>query len=205
MNKINLRGIIRDILPSHNINGVQYNKANLIVKREDGNEDVVSLKFKSLSNPYGEDDFAELCGNIRSYSHKDDTGHNKGDVYVFTYFDKPETDDVNAFELSGRICKIDSIRTSASGKKHIHFIVANNLVVQSSNITLNAYLPCIAWGELAEKASTYKVNDSVVLKGSLHSREYVKQLEDGNVEVRVAHELLVNDIEGASVVSEGES
>ena len=50
MNEIKLRGLVRDIKPSHSIGDIEYNKANLIVSRDDGTEDVINLRFKKFSN-----------------------------------------------------------------------------------------------------------------------------------------------------------
>ena len=51
-NEIRLKGIICNIQPSHTIGEIQYDKADLIVKRIDGREDVLDLRFKKFCNPY---------------------------------------------------------------------------------------------------------------------------------------------------------
>mgnify|MGYP003311893088 CR=1 FL=1 len=71
MNEIIVKGIIKDIQYSHNIGEIEYNKANLLVKRDDGTEDVLTVKFKKFSNKYKENDLVELRGNIRSFSCKE--------------------------------------------------------------------------------------------------------------------------------------
>ena len=198
MNNIILRGVIRDIAFSHTINGVQYNKANLIVARGDGKEDVISLKFKAETNPYHEDELITISGNVRSYSHKEANGHNKVDIYVFTYFDKIEVDDdspyINKVYIDGKICKLSEIQDNGFSKKRIHYIIANNIESASKKVVLNAYLPCISWGEVAEQVANCKVSDSLQICGSLHSREYIKKHPDGSEEFKVAHELLINEI-----------
>ena len=40
MNKIQLSGIIKDIKYSHNIQDIEYYKANLLVPRDNGKEDI---------------------------------------------------------------------------------------------------------------------------------------------------------------------
>lgn len=199
MNTIILKGFIRNIQPSHKIKDIEYDKADLIVRRNDGKEDVLNLRFKKFSNVYKEDQEIELVGNIRSYSHAVEGGKNKVDIYVFTYFDIPDEEEVgnnpnNYFTVSGRICKIDEIRTTQNGKQNIHFLLANNLVFESSNQKLNSYLPCIAWGKIAKEIAKYSVNGRVTIKGELHSRNYKKQISEDEFELRVAHELLVTSI-----------
>ena len=41
MNNIILKGVIRNIEYSHTINETEYDKADLIVKRDEGSEDVI--------------------------------------------------------------------------------------------------------------------------------------------------------------------
>ena len=202
MNKITLKGTIRNIQPSHKIQDIEYEKADLIVPRGEGKEDVLNIRFKKFSNVYKEDQEIELEGNVRSYSHPVEGGKNKVDIYVFTYFDIPQAQEgeetpKNSFEIDGRICKKDEIRTTRNGKQNIHFLLANNLIIEGSNQKLNSYLPCIAWGKLARVIDKMEVNDRVIVKGELHSRHYRKKLseEEDDYEIRVAHELVITSIE----------
>ena len=200
MNVGNLKGIIKNIEPSHSIQGIDFGKADLLVKRDDGKEDILNVRFKKFSNVYSNDQEVTFSGNVRSYSSKLENGKNKVELYVFTYFDQPELDEndgeyVNYVELDGRICKIEDLRTTKSGKHNIHFILANNIIIENSNKKLNSYIPCIAWGETAESISKLTVNTKLKIVGSLHSREYKKSLPDGTFEFRIAHECLVESFE----------
>lgn len=199
MNTIKLKGILTNVAPSHEIGNVEFCKANMLVKRVDGREDLINIRFKKFSNPYNDGQEISLSGNIRSYSSKLENGKNKVDLYVFTYFDIPDLnendqEDINSVEIDGRICKIEPIRTTRSGKRNIHFILANNLIVSDGTKKLNSYIPCIAWGEIAEQLSALSVNSQIVIKGGLHSREYQKLLPNGESEIRVAHECVVTSI-----------
>ena len=196
-NQVILKGFLKNIQPSHTINDVEYDKANLIVKRDSGKEDVINLKFKKFSNPYKEEQEIEIIGNVRSYSRQLADGRNKVDIYVFTYFDRPdnlEVDIINQFDIDGRICKIDELRRTAAGKHNIHFILANNIITDIKGQKLNNYLPCVAWGKLAKELTEYHVNDVVKITGELHSREYKKTLENGEVIFKMAHELVISTI-----------
>lgn len=196
MNEIKLKGFIRDIKSSHVLNGVEYDKANLVVKRETGIEDIINLRFKKFSNFYRENQEIDLVGNIRSYSQKMEDGKNKVDIYVFTYFDHQEGDIVNNdFEADGRICKLDELRFLKNGKSNIHFILANNLEFGENGQKLNSYLPCIAWGKLAKQISCMKVNDKIKIHGKLQSREYKKYYSENEFDIKVAHEVYVDSIE----------
>lgn len=197
MNDIRLSGIIKNIQHSHNIGDISFDKAQLIVNRGNGYEDVINLRFKSFSNKYKDNDKINITGNIRSYSYKVSEDKNRVIIYVFTYFDElSDEDNVNNEALiDGRICKINDLRTTKSGKHNIHFILANNLHSQDNEKRLNSYIPCIAWGKIAKEIEKYSVNTKLKVKGQLHSREHMKKLENGDVEIRIAHELLVTEFE----------
>ena len=81
MNEIKLFGTIRNIEHSHSIGDIDYDKANLIVQRENGIDDIVSLRFKKFSNTYKDGDKVSLAGNVRSYSKHMPDGKNKVDIY----------------------------------------------------------------------------------------------------------------------------
>lgn len=198
MNNIKLKGVLTNIEYSHVIQDIEFNKAKLIVRREDGKEDILNIRFKKFSNPYQENQEVTLTGNVRSYSSKLDDGKNKVELYIFTYFDQPELneqdqEEINHLEIDGRICKIESLRTTKNGKHNIHFILANNMLVSDGKKKLNSYIPCIAWGKEAIALSKMSVNDILSIKGELHSREYKKNLPDGSFEFRVAHECVVKE------------
>ena len=197
MNDVILKGILKDIQHSHEIDDITFDKAKLLVKRDNGVEDIINLRFKSFSNVYKDNDEIIIKGNLRSYSYKVSEDKNKVIIYVFTYFDKPEEDTTlnNSVQLDGRICKIDSIRTTRTGKHNLHLILANNLILEGQSRRLNSYIPCIAWGKVAKELSTLDVNTKISVQGAIHSREHKKKYPDGNVEIRVAHELLIESFE----------
>lgn len=197
MNNISLRGIIKDIQPSHTVSGISFDKAKIITKRDNGQEDTIDIKFKSFSNKHKENDLVSIKGNVRSYSYKVADNKNKVVIYVFTYFD-PVDDEVetgcnNVVSIDGRICKLNELRENRNGKHNIHFILANNLMSSDSTKRLNSYIPCIAWGKTAKEIAKLSVSDKIEIVGELHSREHKKVHPDGEVEFRVAHELLVKE------------
>lgn len=195
MNEVLLKGYIKDIEPSHTIQGVQFDKANIIVPRGTGSEDILNIKFKRFSNRYKENDLVFLKGNVRSYSYKVAENKNKVNIYVFTYFDIPEKDCSNKVYLDGRICKMGDIRKTKSGKDNLHFIIANNIVSEDSTKRLNSYIPCIAWGNLARDMSKLSINTKLKVEGMLHSREHRQLQDNGEYNICVAHEIFVTSFE----------
>ena len=48
MNCIKLKGILKNIQPSHVIQDIEFSKANLLVTRKDGKEDYLNIRFKKF-------------------------------------------------------------------------------------------------------------------------------------------------------------
>lgn len=193
MNKISLRGFLRDIEYSHNIGEIEYEKANLICPNTSGrDDDIISLKYKKYSNKYKEGDFIELEGNLRSYS-TSNNGKNTVQIYVFTYFDLPDVISSNNTEIDGRICKIDDLKQTYYNKKYLHFTLANNIF--SGDKKINNYIPCICYDNIANELSKCGVNTKLNISGEFHSHCYKKYISDTEFEYRIAHELLVKTYE----------
>lgn len=191
MNKVVLQGIIKDIQYSHTVQDIEYDKASLIVKRDNGKEDLINLKFKKFSNPYKDGDEIALVGNVRTYTQR--VGDkSKVEIYVFTYFDIPEENVNNAAELVGRICKSNGLRKTQAGKDVIDFILANNLITDTQS--LNCYIPCVAWGKLAKDISKMDIGTELHIQGQLQSREYRKKISEEDFEIKVAHEVNINTL-----------
>lgn len=192
VNNIILRNaIVRNIQSSHKVNDIEFDQADLLVKRNNQvKEDVITVKFKKFSNIYKDGDIIDIVGNVRSYTKKLPSGKNSVQIYVFTYFDKPnDTDDfTNDVKLDGRICMIEPLKVLNNNKQLLHFTIANNIIVD--NVKINSYVPCIAWGELAKQLSQMPIGIKISVQGELHSREYKKQTVD-DIEIKVAHELFI--------------
>ena len=199
MNEIVLQGRLTNVRPSHTTGNIEYYAANLICNRETiPKDDNIDIIFKKLCYPYADTnvDNVTIVGNVRSFSERVGDKNNVS-IYVFTYFDRPTEmyeNESNHFEINGRICKKDSMYVSQKGKRSIHFILANNLVSRSNTTKLNSYLPCAAWGDTADEVDKFSVGDHVKITGELHSREYKKQV-DGELQIRVAHELYITSIQ----------
>lgn len=192
MNQIILKGFIRNICYSHSINDIEFYKAELVSKQDNGKENIINLKFKRFSNPYQENEEISLIGNIRTYSQKLDVG-SRVEVYTFTYFDLPENiETINEAYIDGRICKKGDLRKTKSGKDVIDFIIANNL--KTENQSLNCYIPCVAWGKLAKEIAKKNIGDYLQVKGQLQSREYKKKISENDFEIKVAHEVNINEL-----------
>ena len=190
MNIIKLQGIIKDIEYSHITNDIIFYKAHLLVSKENGKEDLLNIKFKRFSNPYKENDKINIIGNIRTFSEKREDGTNKVEVYVFTYFDEPDSIETNQVELSGKVVRTNGLRKTRNGKDVLDFILMNTIENENGR-PINCYIPCVAWGK---NAKNIKINSDININGQLVSREYKKLLNDKDFEIKVAHEVNVLEI-----------
>jgi single-stranded DNA-binding protein len=167
------------------------------VTRKDGKEDIINLRFKKYTNKYKDLDEINITGNVRSYSSQSNDGKYKVEIYVFTYFDFPENDKdeeiTNEVIIDGRICKIDHINIDGD-KPNFHFILANNMIM-SNGTKLNNYIPIQCWNDVAINNVNLKINDKIKITGELHSREYKKQINENEYEIRIAHEIVAKQNE----------
>lgn len=190
MNNIAIKGHIRDIEFSHKVGDIEYKKAKVVCPGINGKEDdLLLIRFKSFYDKYTNGDYIELQGNLRSYSTKKDN-KSKVEIYIFTYFDLPNIP-CGKTQIDGRICKKEEICVSNNNKKYIHFILANNIFNENrSKISkINSYLPCTAYGEMAEKIDKLNISDFISIDGELHSHTYKRKSDK---EIILAHEIVVN-------------
>jgi len=131
-----------------------------------------------------------LTGHIRTRN-KLENGRKRHivELYVHKIENADGDTDANSVHLTGNICKPPTYRPTPSGREICDLILA----VNHSNGKTD-YIPCIAWGRYARKASKWKVGDTVKLTGRFQSREYDKLLPDGSHEIRTAYEVSASHI-----------
>lgn len=192
MNKIILKGIIKDIQFSHYIKDTEYYKANIICKNND-KEDIIPIKFKRFCNKYNEGQEIFITGNIRTYSVKGEDGKNHVSPYVFTYLDNPDEnlDKVNFICLDGNICKKGELRKTKTGLDVLDFILANN--IKSNGQVFNTYIPVVAWGKQAKEISKMNIGDKLNIEGHFSSRTYKKPNKNG-FDIKMAYEVNVDSL-----------
>jgi len=116
-------------------------------------------------------------------------------IYVFTYFDAPDFDAKNHFEIDGRVCKINKLYTTKNGNYSLQFILANNIYDEGRGLKFNSYLPVVCWGDEAVRLSNeLQINDQVVVKGKIHSRKYTKNIGEESCTFDV-QELIAENVE----------
>lgn len=129
-------------------------------------------------------------GEVRSYNNRSGVGSR----LVITLFTKQLTQagqepDDNRLTLAGVLCKPPNYRTTPLGREICDLMLAVNRKYGRAD-----YLPCIAWGVLAQRAAELSVGDGLRLEGRLQSRAYTKVTETGQVK-RVAFEVSIMTME----------
>lgn len=133
-------------------------------------------------------------GEVRSYNNRSGVGSR----LVITLFTKQLTQagqepDDNRLTLAGVLCKPPNYRTTPLGREICDLMLAVNRKYGRAD-----YLPCIAWGVLAQRAADLSVGDGLRLEGRLQSRAYTKVTETGQVK-RVAFEVSIMTMEPVEV------
>lgn len=95
-----------------------------------------------------------------------------------------EASNKNEIEFTGTLVKKSELRQTPLGRTIIEFVVAINCGIESY------YPSVIAWENTAERMQDVPVGTRLHIQGRFQSREYVKELPEGN-EVRTAYEISV--------------
>lgn len=129
-----------------------------------------------------------IQGEIRSFNNKSGVGAK----LVITVFARElvftDEADENLAQITGVICKPPTLRRTPMGREISDLMIAVNRHYGRSD-----YIPCIAWGVHARKASDWPVGTIVSLEGRLQSRDYVKN-QDGILVEKTAYEVSLTDI-----------
>lgn len=188
-NKASLRGLAAGApVLSHENHGVRYWTFPLSVRRLSGSEDVLNVIAAEgllAACPVEAGMGLEAEGEVRSFNNKSGTGSR----LVITLYARTLTPAVgehgNRVLLSGVLCKPPVLRRTPLGREICDLMLAVNRRYGRAD-----YLPCIAWGAVAEKCGAMSVGDPLRLEGRLQSRGYTKLVE-GESRARTAYEISV--------------
>ena len=166
---------------SHENHGVSYDVFPLSVPRLSGAEDrlnVVAARPLLTDCPLAPGDRVEVQGEVRSFNNRTGPGSRP-----------TRAEPANCLELSGVLCKSPILRRTPLGREICDLMLAVNRKYGRAD-----YLPCIAWGTLAQRCGGLHVGDGVKLEGRLQSRSYQKVV-DGVTQDRTAFEVSVMHLE----------
>ena len=171
---------------SHETHGVVYETFPLAVRRLSGSEDRVNVLVPRAlleQRPVTEGMELEVEGEVRSFNNKS----GKGSRLVITLYAKElrpaAGEHENQLLLAGVLCKPPVVRRTPLGRDICDLMLAVNRRYGRAD-----YLPCIAWGQLAQECGEMTTGDPLWLNGRLQSRTYLKNLGEVTQE-RTAFEI----------------
>ena len=197
-NQVTVMGeIVSDFSYSHEIFGEGFYMVDVKVKRLSESYDIIPVMVSErLLDVTGNYIGAYICvnGQFRSYNRHEER-KNRLVLSVFArevefLEDLEESSRTNQIFLDGYICKEPIYRRTPLGREIADVLLAVNRPYGKSD-----YIPCICWGRNARYASSFRVGERCAIWGRIQSREYMKKLDEDNVEKRVAFEVFVSKLE----------
>lgn len=186
-NKILLRGqVLSAPVFSHESHAKPFFQLPLLVPRLSGTSDTLNLILtEGLAQGILPGQFLEVEGEVRSFNNRSGSG-SRLVITVYVRSLRPcEEGGENQLTLSGILCKPPIHRYTPLGRE-----ICDLMLAVPRRYGRTDYLPCIAWGSLAQLAADWPVGTHLCLEGRLQSRTYTKQEADHTVE-KVAYEVSV--------------
>ena len=187
---------------SHEVLWEKFYRTRVRVERLSGTEDLVPIVVSDLligrerMKTSLEGKWVEVAGQFRSYNKLGEDGRKHLDLFLFVtainiYDDEDELEEVtnaNLIYLDGYLCKPPVFRKTPLGRQITDLLIAVNRPYGKSD-----YIPCIAWGRVAQWASELEVGNRVEIYGRIQSREYFKRFsKDSEIgEYRDAYEISI--------------
>lgn len=197
-NQVTIMGeIVSGFSYSHEIFGEGFYMMDVRCKRLSDSYDTIPIMVSERLMDVNADCTGELVcvnGQFRSYNRHEER-KNRLVLSVFArelcFIDEmEESSKTNQIFLDGFICKEPIYRKTPLGREIADLLLAVNRPYGKSD-----YIPCICWGRNARYASNFKVGERCAVWGRIQSREYMKKLDEENVERRVAFEVSVSKLE----------
>ena len=197
-NQVTVMGeIVSAFSYSHEIFGEGFYMVDVKCKRLSESYDIIPVMVSErLIDVTGDYMGALICviGQFRSYNRHEEH-KNRLVLSVFAreisfIEEMEESSKTNQIFLDGYICKEPVYRKTPLGREIADLLLAVNRPYGKSD-----YIPCICWGRNARYANQFKVGERCAVWGRIQSREYMKKLDEENVEKRVAFEVSVSKME----------
>ena len=197
-NQVTVMGeIVGDFAYSHEIFGEGFYMVDVKVQRLSESFDIIPVMVSERLLDVNADYkglLISVSGQFRSYNRHEER-KNRLVLSVFAreieFVDEiEESARTNQIFLDGYICKEPIYRKTPLGREIADLLLAVNRPYGKSD-----YIPCICWGRNARYASNFRVGERCAIWGRIQSREYMKKLDEENVERRVAFEVSVSKLE----------
>ena len=181
INRVQLCGTVESAPTfSHDNHDLRFYRFTLAVPRLSGVDDHLPILLPETllkETPIHTGDVVTLQGQLRSFNNRSNEGHRLLlSIFPHSLFlggDVP----FNQIQLSGTICKPPSLRRTPLGREICDLLLAVNRRYGRAD-----YLPCIAWGAVAQQTAQCAVGERITIEGRVQSRTYNKATENGTVE-----------------------
>lgn len=188
--------IVSDFVYSHEVYGEGFYMVDIAVRRLSDFMDYIPVMISERLIDVDKDYIGQsvyIGGQFRSFNRHEEK-KNRLVLSVFAreieLIDQAEEEAQNQIFLDGYICKDSIYRKTPLGREIADLLIAVNRSYGKSD-----YIPCICWGRNARFASSFEVGTHVQIWGRIQSREYVKKINETQMEQRVAYEVSVSKIE----------
>lgn len=197
-NQVTIMGeIVSSFSYSHEIFGEGFYMVDVKCQRLSESYDIIPVMVSERLLDVSADYIGMLIcvnGQFRSYNRHEER-KNRLVLSVFArevdfLEELEESSKSNQIFLDGYICKEPIYRKTPLGREIADLLLAVNRPYGKSD-----YIPCICWGRNARYANSFKVGERCAVWGRIQSREYMKKLDEENVEKRVAFEVSVSKLE----------
>ncbi len=205
-NKVVVSGRIeKEFEYSHKTSLEKFYQTEVAVTRYSGVEDVIpivvsdSLIEEKVKGTTVKGKWIEVAGQFRSHQKLDKDGHSHLELFLFgkeikicDKEDELEEANVDLIYLDGYLGKPPVLRETPSGRKITDLLMAVNRPYGKSD-----YIPCIAWGKVAQLSSEFEVGKRVKLYGRIQRREYFKRYSPDSEagEYKHAYEISIMRVE----------
>lgn len=186
-NQVELCGTVEQPpIRSHENHGEVFFRFPLSVPRLSGQTDHLQVLVpEALAEQVLPGRPLQISGQLRSYNNKS----GQGSRLVISTFAQTLTHDagepLNRIFLSGVLCKQPALRRTPLGREICDMILAVNRRYGRAD-----YLPCIAWGAVAQQVSLLHTGARLTAEGRVQSRVYSKT-ENGVTTDRTAYEVSI--------------
>ena len=189
INRVTLRGqVAEEPYLSHINHAESFYKFTLSVPRLSGQTDeltVVTPRILLEQTAFAVGDTVRVTGQLRSFNNKSGEGRRLVISVFAQTLEKSDGEAENCIQLSGVICKPPILRRTPLGRDICDIILAVNRRYGRAD-----YLPCIAWGAVAQQTASMGVGRRLTAEGRVQSRIYTKATPAGSEE-RVAYEVSI--------------
>ena len=188
-NRVSLCGTVQSPPQLSHVNhNLAFYKFSLAIERLSGQFDtlqVIASRDQLAETPLTVGETVTVTGQLRSFNNKSGQG-SRLVISVFAHElvrggDTP----LNLIWLSGIVCKPPTARQTPMGREICDVILAVNRRYGRAD-----YLPCIAWGAVAQEVAAMHTGQRLTFEGRVQSRVYTKREATGPVQ-RTAYEVSI--------------